>query len=222
MELNINGNTIRYEIQYNAKRKKFAISIDPSGLVTVKSPKNVPIEAIEKLIAENISWVEGKHGEIEQRKEALNLTGELGVSKYLYIGKPHSAEELIEVGGLGQDELKMSLKKFYVSSAKSIIGERLKQYQREMGVKFKSMKIMDSKAKWGTCSSDKELTFNYRLVMAPLKVIDYVVVHELCHLDHMNHDRSFWRKVGSIMPDYKEQQEFLSKYGQFMSLERWG
>lgn len=222
MDLNVNGNTIRYEVQYNAKRKKFAISMDPSGLVTVKSPKNVPIDAIEKLIAENISWVEGKHGEMEQRKEALKLTEELGVSKYLYMGRPHSAEELLGASGLGEEELKDALKKFYISSAKSLIGERLKHYQREMGVKFKSMKIMESKAKWGTCSSDKELTFNYRLVMAPVKVVDYVVVHELCHLDHMNHDRSFWRKVGSIMPDYKEQQEFLSKYGQFMSLERWG
>lgn len=221
MELNINGNTIRYEVQYNAKRKKFAISMDPSGMVTVKSPKNVPAEVIEKLVAENISWIDEKHGEMEQRKDVLKLSDEIGVSRYLYLGKPHRAEELLGISDFKGDEMKPLLKKFYIGSAKTVIGERLKHYQRELRVKYKSMEIMDSKTKWGTCSSDRQLTFNYRLVMAPIKAIDYVVVHELCHLDHMNHDRSFWRKVGGIMPDYKEQQEFLSKYGQFMNLERW-
>jgi predicted metal-dependent hydrolase len=81
-----------------------------------------------------------------------------------------------------------------------------------------TIEVVESKTKWGSCSSDKNLTFNYRLAMAPIEVIDYVIIHELCHLLHMNHDRSFWRRVGSIMPDYKEKQDFLARNGHSMTL----
>jgi predicted metal-dependent hydrolase len=138
--------------------------------------------------------------------------------KFLYLGKECFLHELIETSELKEEELNKNLKKFYFSSCKKIVGERIKIYQKQLGVKYKSIEIVESRTKWGSCSSDKKLTFNYRLAMAPLVVIDYVIIHELCHLLHMNHDRSFWRRVGSIMPDYKEKQEFLSKYGHVMTL----
>ena len=80
------------------------------------------------------------------------------------------------------------------------------------------MTIVDSHNAWGTCNSLKELTFNYRLSMSPLPVIDYVVVHELCHILHMNHDRSFWRKVGTFDPDYKNHEAYLTRFGGVMTL----
>lgn len=218
MEVKVDGTTIKYEVQYNAKRKKLAMTMDPTGLVTVKAPKNTEQNVIERIIVENIGWIDSKRAEMAQKKESLKLSGEIGKSKHLYLGKPYSAEELLEGAEIKGGDVRSQLKKFYISSAKKIIGERLKNYQSELRVKPKSMEIMESRTKWGTCSSEKALTFNYRLVMAPIKAIDYVVVHELCHLDHMNHDRSFWRKVGGIMPDYKEQQEFLARYGQFMDV----
>lgn len=88
----------------------------------------------------------------------------------------------------------------------------------ELKVKPKTIEVVESITKWGSCSSSKKLTFNYRLAMAPIEVIDYVIIHELCHLIHMNHDRSFWRRVGSIMPDYKKKEEFLARYGHFMTV----
>jgi predicted metal-dependent hydrolase len=218
MEVKVDGNTIKYEVQYNAKRKKLAIEMGPTGLLTVKAPKNTEQKIIENIIRQNTDWIDSKKREMEQRRSSLKLTEELGKSRYLYLGKAYSAEELLDGAELNEEELKVQLKKFYNSSAKKVINERVKHYQSELKLKPKSVDIMESRTKWGTCSSEKALTFNYRLVMAPIKAIDYVVVHELCHLDHMNHDRSFWRKVGGIMPDYKEQQEFLARYGRFMEL----
>ncbi|NQX67305.1 M48 family metallopeptidase [Paenibacillus alba] len=137
--------------------------------------------------------------------------------KFLHLGKAYSLHELIETKGLAEDELKKNLKKFYFSSCKKIVGERIPKYQAQLKVKPKTVEVVESITKWGSCSSAKKLTFNYRLAMAPIEVIDYVIIHELCHLLHMNHDRSFWRRVGSVMPDYKEKEEFLAKYGHWMS-----
>lgn len=136
--------------------------------------------------------------------------------KFLYLGKMYALHELIEVGELSEEELKRNLKKFYISSCKKIIRERIEKFQMQLRVKPKSFEVVESIAKWGSCSSSKKLTFNYRLAMAPVEVIDYVIIHELCHLIHMNHDRSFWRRVGSIMPDYKEKQQFLDRYGNYL------
>ena len=137
--------------------------------------------------------------------------------KFLYMGKEYSLHELIETNELNEEELKRNLKKFYFSSCKKIVEERIKIYQLQLRVKPKTIEIVESKIKWGSCSSSKKLTFNYLLAMAPIEVIDYVVIHELCHLLHMNHDRSFWRRLGSVMPDYKKKEEFLAQYGHAMT-----
>jgi predicted metal-dependent hydrolase len=138
--------------------------------------------------------------------------------KFLYLGKEYYLHELIDTGELSEEELKRNLKKFYISSCKKIVGERISKFQIQLRVKPKTIEVVESRTRWGSCNSNKKLTFNYRLAMAPLEVIDYVIIHELCHLIHMNHDRSFWRRVGSIMPDYKVKQEFLARHGHSMSL----
>ena len=138
--------------------------------------------------------------------------------KLLYMGKEYLIEELITADGLEEEELNKRLKKFYISSCKKIVGERIKIYQQQLRVKPKNIEVVESNKQWGSCNSKKEITFNYRLIMAPVEIIDYVVVHELCHLFHMNHDRSFWRRVGSVLPDYKKRQEFLNMYGNYLTI----
>jgi len=142
--------------------------------------------------------------------------------KSIHIGKEFLLHELMENNGLLEEETENNLKKFYISSCKKIIGERIKLYQQQLGVKPRIVEVVESKKQWGSCNSNKKIAFNFRLVMAPIEVIDYVIVHELCHLTHMNHDRSFWRRVGSVLPDYKKRQEFLMRYGHQMLQEKLG
>lgn len=97
-----------------------------------------------------------------------------------------------------------ALQGFYIRASRKLIEERLNLYQPHFKVKYKSFSIENHPTKWGSCSSNKHLTFHWKLILFPLDVIDYVVVHELCHLIHMNHDRSFWRLVGKIYPKFKE------------------
>jgi len=109
----------------------------------------------------------------------------------------------------GEIDINDALKSFYTKESKKIIEERLKFYQPQIKVKYKSFSIENDSKKWGSCNSKRHLTFHWKLLMFPLYAIDYVVIHELCHLMHMNHDRSFWRLVGKICPNYKEAMAIL-------------
>lgn len=217
MKVQIRNDIIEFDVQYS-KRKKITIHIATNGFLTVKVPKDTPEETIISAIRQQFTWILEKLQEMKNPREIPKEREYQNLGKFLYLGKEYDLHELIDTTELGEEELKTNLKKFYFSSCKKIIGERIKIYQKQLGVKPKSMEIIESKVKWGSCSSDKKVSFNYRLAMAPIDVIDYVVVHELCHLLHMNHDRSFWRRVGSIVPDYKKKEEFLARYGQSMIL----
>ncbi|MGF7047664.1 putative metal-dependent hydrolase [Paenibacillus sp. DS2015] len=217
MKIEFENNIIAFNVQYGS-RKKISIHIDSLGLITVKVPKDTSEENIISAVEHQGKWILEKTHGIAKARETHKPREYQDEGKFLYLGKEHFLHELIETTELEEEELKKNLKKFYFSSCKKIVGERIKIYQIQLGVKPKTIEIVESRTKWGSCNSDKKLTFNYRLAMAPIEVIDYVIIHELCHLIHMNHDRSFWRRLGSVMPDYKKKEEFLAQYGRAMTL----
>jgi predicted metal-dependent hydrolase len=220
MKIDFENRVIEFNVQYG-NGKKISIHIDSSGRITLKAPKKTSEEMIKSVVESNGKLILEKLDNLAAAAAAVETskTGEYEEDgKFLHLGKYYALNELIETGTLNEEELRLKLKKFYFSSCKKIVVERIQRYQTELRVKPKSIEIVESRTKWGSCSSDKKLTFNYRLAMAPVEVIDYVIIHELCHLLHMNHDRSFWRRVGSIMPDYKEKEEYLARYSRAMTL----
>ncbi|WP_339317537.1 SprT family zinc-dependent metalloprotease [Paenibacillus sp. FSL R10-2734] len=217
MKIDYDNQVIEFNVQYG-NGKKISIHIDSSGRITLKVPKKTSEETIKEVALRNGKLIVEKLQKIEAARETPKLKEYEDEGKFLHLGKYYSLQELIETGDLNEEELKLKLKKFYFASCKKIVGERINKYQTQLRVKPKTIEIVESRTKWGSCSSDKKLTFNYRLAMAPVEVIDYVIIHELCHLLHMNHDRSFWRKVGSLMPDYKEKEAYLARYGRAMTL----
>ncbi len=108
--------------------------------------------------------------------------------------------------------------KRYREKARLLITERVNHYIRFTGESYTSLTIRDQKSRWGSCSSRKTLSFNYRLIFAPSKVLDYVVVHEICHLTHMNHSKDFWGLVAEVMPDYKIHKKWLRDHGNELNL----
>lgn len=114
-----------------------------------------------------------------------------------------------------------TLEKRYRSAARTQFEQRCAYYCRFTGGSYTSVTIRDQKTRWGSCSSRGTLSFNYRLIFAPPAVLDYVVVHELCHLTHMNHSKEFWNMVGSVMPDYQKHKKWLREHGQELTLERY-
>ena len=112
-----------------------------------------------------------------------------------------------------------TLEKRYRNAARQQFESRVAYFHRITGGNYTSITVRDQKTRWGSCSSRGTLSFNYRLIFAPPVILDYVVVHELCHLTHMNHSKSFWNMVASVMPEYKECRKWLREHGQDLSLE---
>lgn len=108
---------------------------------------------------------------------------------------------------------KQAMEKRYRQAAAEYIPQRVAYYQQFTGGTFKKITIRGQYTRWGSCSSSGTLSFNWRLMLAPPRVLDYVVVHELCHLKHMDHSRDFWNAVAKIMPDYKEHRTWLKING---------
>lgn len=114
-----------------------------------------------------------------------------------------------------------ALERRYRSAARSCFEQRCAYYRSITGGAYTSVTIRDQKTRWGSCSSRGTLSFNYRLIFAPPQVLDYVVVHELCHLTHMNHSKEFWNMVGSVMPDYQTQRKWLKEHGSELTLKNY-
>lgn len=217
MKITIDNEDIHYTVHYG-KGKKMQLQIDSIGFITVKAPNGTSEEAIAEQLHKWGSWILEKQSERDANKMSSLARKYEPDGTFLYLGEERPLRELIHMDNLTEEQLKLNLKKFYFTECKTIIESRIKRYQKELNVTFKSIDIIESFRKWGSCNSNKKLEFNYRLAMAPVEVIDYVIIHELCHLTHMNHDRSFWRRVGSIMPDYKEKEAYLERMNALMTL----
>lgn len=111
------------------------------------------------------------------------------------------------------------LERRYRNMARELFTNRVAYYHKFTGGNYTSITIRDQKSRWGSCSSRGTLSFNYRLIFAPAGVLDYVVVHELCHLTHMNHSKDFWNMVESIMPTYKQYKNWLKEHGHELTIE---
>ncbi|MCM1118263.1 MAG: M48 family metallopeptidase [bacterium] len=107
----------------------------------------------------------------------------------------------------------------YRQAAREYFGKRCEYYLPFTGGSYERITIRDQKTRWGSCSSSGTLSFNYRLMFAPPRVLDYVVVHELCHLTHMNHSREFWNLVEEVMPEYRLHRTWLKQHGQELNIE---
>lgn len=221
------GQSISFELKYK-KRTSMSIHIDSNGYVEVHVPKGMSDERVILALEGKWDWIQQKLKEMKDRTHGPTVkTYEHGES-FLYLGKEYpiqitqdteiqqdyavfEEEKLhIFVKQLGDEKIKQALKRFYYQQCKMLVERSIRSYQSNFKLKPRSIKITDNKTNWGTCDSKLQLTFNWKLAMAPQKVIDYVVVHEMCHMVHLNHDRSFWRLVGKIIPDYEQQENWLA------------
>lgn len=219
-----------YELK-RTKRKTIGIKITMEGAVIVMAPSYVSEREIKKVLKTKESWVEKKKIEIKEAKE--KMAGDLAFLKerLFYLGQLYQVDVVLEpeflkpsVGLYGEKiyimaqsfeekEMKTMLEQWYRMEAKKIIVDRVALYQERIGVLVNQIRIKEQKTRWGSASSRGNLNFNWKLVMAPLEVLDYVVIHELCHLKEMNHSSAFWKLVKQYDPNYKEHRNWLKEKG---------
>ena len=221
------GTTIDFNISYK-KRKTIGIYIDFYGNIEVRVPKETAMDGIIALLEGKWDWIKLQSKEMKDRISGqIEKVYEHGEA-FLYLGNSYPIiivpniditkdyvlfedDKLqIHVKEHNDASIKQALKRFYYQQCKALVEGRIRIYQPDFKTKTRSLRITDDNTNWGTCNSRYELTFNWKLAMAPIEVIDYVVVHEMCHMVHLNHERSFWRLVGKILPDYEQRSNWLA------------
>lgn len=228
MTHNFMGETIAFNLVYK-KRKTMGIYVDIYGNVDVRVPKETSEECALQFLEQKWEWVLQNSKEMKEKMGDQKVKNYDHGEKFLYLGNDYPihvfpnidikqdytdfvADVLnVYVKELEDERIKQALKRFYYQHCKSLVEKRIQFYQSNFKTKPRSIRISDNKSNWGSCDSKMQLTFNWKLAMAPLDVIDYVVVHEMCHMVHLNHDRSFWRLVGKIIPNYEQMQNWLAQ-----------
>lgn len=221
------GKTVRFDIKYK-NRTSIGMTMDSYGNVEFHAPKGTSDEKVLQLLERNWDLIQGKLKEMKDRMNGPQKKVYEHGESFLYLGSTYPIQIFqdqnieqdnvvlegdtlqIYVKKLDDEKIKQALKRFYYQRCKDLVEKSISSYQSHFKTKPRSIRITDNNTTWGTCDSRQQLTFNWRLAMAPREVIDYVVVHEMCHLVHLNHDRSFWRLVGKIVPDYKEHENWLA------------
>lgn len=168
-----------------SNRKSIAIQIQSDLSVVVRAPYLVSDREIKTLLEEKREWIQKHRNKLKEQKKNIETLPKL---------TRQEVEELAD-------------------QAMAYIPERVRYYAPIIGVNYKSITIRNQKTRWGSCSASGGLNFNCLLMKAPKEVIDYVVVHELCHRKEMNHSQRFWDEVKKILPDYKNSQQWLKKDG---------
>lgn len=209
-----------------SRRRSVSIQITPEGIVEVRAPLLSPYGAISQFVRDKSDWIYKHLGNIQkkQRKTKQYLQGEkfmyLGNIYKLHIGnyKQIHVTDRLNFPDFLEFRIKSELTHWYINEAKMIITERVEYYSKVMKAEHKGIMFSDTKSKWGTCSHDNNLQFNWRLVMSSLLVIDYVVVHELAHISEKNHSAKFWLIVKKYKPAYKQYRKWLGSNSHKLTL----
>lgn len=232
----IDGVCIPYEERRSKRAVRITIRVHPDK-VTVSVPSRLSSARVQELLKSKHSWIL-KNWLIEQEKmgeESLqdgSTVPFLGINHSLIV-QTHSRKRIVvelkdksiyvqlpEIVPEAErsEQVRMCLLKWYRAQAARVFQERLEFFSRRMGVKYKEFRIKELKSKWGSCSSKGNINLNWKLALAPLNVLDYVVVHELAHLVHLNHSKDFWQLVERYFPDFKACKKWLRDNGQKLQI----
>lgn len=225
---------IHFEIYRSSKRRKtVSVIVDPDYGVSLKSPMHVDRETLNAIALDKGAWIVKKMKSHEESRydvpEREFITGE----SVQYLGRNYIlkiiSDPLLRNGGFCQikgkhlecyvpdkrDEISSlkAIKQWYQKRAYMKIQERVTRYAEAMSLPYGQIMIREQKKRWASCDAKGNLRFNWQIIMAPLKLVDYVVVHELTHIRVHDHSAAFWRAVGTVLPDYEDRKEKLRKLG---------
>jgi len=207
------------------KRKTFALVINPDGSLTVRAPLRATKKQINSLIEKHDQWIRTQQEKVLEANRNFLPKKYTAGETFLYLGS-RAPLEIVErqaaslvlkdkfyIASRALPSAQETFKEWYRKQAYEVFSQRTAQHASQNGFHYNTVRVKDMKTRWGSCSSKGNLNFNLRLVMAPLPVIDYVIIHELCHLKVKNHSKDFWSLVGSHMLGYKEHLSWLKHNG---------
>jgi predicted metal-dependent hydrolase len=228
--------SIPYDIRISDRARHARIEVDASG-VRVIVPRRMPMRKVAPFVARKQPWIERtlrRYRQAEAEAPRVRLADGGCVP---YLGRDLTLRVRVEPGRVrshvalrGEDELHVAvgrggpaavrdaLERWYRRQARVEVAERLHEATDRWGTPYTGLSIRGQKSRWASCTSEGRMSFNWRLLLAPEEVLDYVVEHEVAHLDVLGHSRRFWSLVERRCPDYKRHERWLRRYGSTLRL----
>lgn len=226
--------TIDYAIKRSPRRSTVSIAIDPAEGVLVTAPAPAPVARLDRIVHAKASWISQRLKRQSDRPPAPDAKEFVSGESFLYLGRQYrlkldmdaAPRPLSLVGGwlrlaiprhMPADHrgafVRAALVDWYKLQARKRLPERLRAWSKKLGVRVPDLLITEPEKRWGSATSTGTVRLNWRIVQAPLALIDYVVAHELTHLQHPNHTREFWAALGRVMTDYETRKQRLRTLG---------
>ncbi len=222
---------IEYQLLRSEQRKTADVVIERDGRISVRVPTHLSEEQADAVVERKRLWIYRNLAEWRDLnatrvvREWVNGEGflYLGASYRLLLsqeqdeplklkdGRFYLQRKIIETGG--EEAAKRVFEKFYIEKGTERIKKRVAYFAPKVGVSPSSIEVKEIGYRWGSCSPEGRLSFHWKCMMATPRVIDYIVVHELCHLHHRDHTEAFWNEVDKVMPDYRELKNWLRTNG---------
>jgi len=206
-------------------RRTLGIKISQQGEVLVYAPRHVSINTIENILTKRKSWIVEAKNKIKRYTNGDDIIF-LGKEYKVNIIKTFDKKVNIEFDDSKfnvyikeenlttiNNNINEFLYKNYKESFFQMINNRIHDLSEQIGVKPNKVSIKNQKTIWGSCSGNDNISINFKLALAPLDIIDYIIVHELCHIIHKNHSKKFWNTVQAFIPDYNEKRKWLKTNG---------
>jgi predicted metal-dependent hydrolase len=227
------------DIVYGVVRSRRAtadIVVERDGRVIVRAPAELPDEHIEDIIQSKQYWIYKTLAEWRDLNATRVLREYRNGEGFLYLGRSYRLalvadqdEPLLLKGGrfcLRRDLVdrgevaaaKSAFREYFIERGCERITQRVRYYAPKVGVTARDVDVRELGHRWASCSPKGKLAFHWKCMMAPPTIIDYIVVHELCHMHCMDHTEAFWNEMDKVMPDYAERKEWLKKNGAAMDL----
>lgn len=218
---------ITYQIKRSTRRKTLEIIVDRDGSVQIQAPNTLPEDEIAAIVQARRVWIYKALAEWRDLNAAQTDRRYVSGQSFLYLGAHYrlqitdqaAAPYLTLKNGyflLRRDRLvdaRDLFKGFYRQKGLERIPERMRRYQSILGVEVTDVRVMELGHRWGSCSQDGTLNFHWKTMLLPLKVLDYIIVHELAHRLEPTHSRRFWDLVERAIPDYAHSVTWLKRYG---------
>lgn len=211
-----------------SKRKSIGLEVTRNANLIVRAPNFASMKLIRDVILNKQAWIKQKQELVRKKYQEVIPKEFIDGEDFFYLGKTyplqivqHSSPAISFNSGFKLSSrytahAREILIYWYQTQALEIISKRVDFYASLTNLKPNKIKLSNAKKRWGSCSYTRNLNFNWRLIMAPLDVIDYIVVHELVHLEKNNHSKDFWDKVKQILPDYKQHEKWLKQNGHLL------
>jgi predicted metal-dependent hydrolase len=213
----------------HSKRKTIALIVQRDGALIVRAPLKVSEKAIREFVEKHSGWVQEKQAQMCAVVPTLAKQYAPG-EKFLYLGRQVPLEIVkgqkpalildthFKLAESALENAEKVFQNWYREQARQILSERVRLFAGQHNLHYQKIRISSARTRWGSCSSKGSLSFSWRLILMPMEMVDYVIVHELAHTLVHNHSQRFWKQVEKIRPDYKEHRKWLRTNGRKVML----